>query len=223
MNSVENYYATMPAKYRNGTGHNPNKKAHDIEIPCRILIVAPSGGFKNNLLMDLLKKRFKATFEHVIFCVKNRQQPFYEMIEDKMGDSVEFFDNNIPDMSEYDTESQKLIIFDDYVMGDKQIQTQISEYFVRGRHNHFSCIYLSQSFYKTPKLIRGNVNYIFLLKIASKRDLSAILSEIPISVNDIKELLAMYEYARKGAQTNFLNIDLQKNLLKKNYLEILRS
>ncbi len=217
--NIPNYYERLPSKYRS-TNHNPGFKKHDIKIPARILICAPSGGFKTNLLMDILK-RFNGTFEHVIFCVRNRAQPFYELIEDKLGDSVEFFDNEVPDMDQYDEKSNKLIIFDDMVMSDKVIQKQIADYFVRGRHKNFTMIYLSQSFYKTEKIIRTNVNYIFLLKINSRKDLSLILREIPVNVDNINQLMRIYEEARKGSDTNFLNIDLERGQLKKNYLRVL--
>ena len=46
-------------------------------------------------------------------------------------------------------DNQKLVIFDDYVC-DKN-QRQIIDYFIQGRHKNCSVIYLSQSFYKTPK------------------------------------------------------------------------
>jgi len=171
--------------------------------------------------MDILKK-FKKTFETVVFCLRNKNQPFYEMIEDKMGDLVEFYDNQIPDMDDYEEGTNKLIVFDDLLMSDKNIQKQIADYFVRGRHKKFTMIYLSQSFYKTDKIIRTNCNYIFLLKINSKRDLKLILQEIPISVDSADELLKIYEEARKGSETNFLNIDLELNQLKKNYTKVLK-
>lgn len=218
--NIPNYYQTLPAKYK-GSSHNPGYVSHQIKIPARILICGPSGSFKTNLLMDILKK-FKKTFETVVFCLRNKNQPFYEMIEDKMGDLVEFYDNEIPDMDDYEESTNKLIVFDDLLMSDKNVQKQIADYFVRGRHKKFTMIYLSQSFYKTDKIIRTNCNYIFLLKINSKRDLKLILQEIPISVDSADELLKIYEEARKGSETNFLNIDLELNQLKKNYTKVLK-
>ena len=49
-------------------------------------------------------------------------------------------------------DNQKLIIFDDYVC--EKNQRQIVDYFIQGRHKNCSVIYLSQSFYKTPRDIR---------------------------------------------------------------------
>ena len=54
-------------------------------------------------------------------------------------------------------DNQKLVIFDDYVC--EKNQRQIVDYFVQGRHKNCSVIYLSQSFYKTPRDIRLNCSH----------------------------------------------------------------
>ena len=76
-------------------------------------------------------------------------------------------DEIIP-VKEMDCEdNQKLVIFDDYVCDKNQIQ--IIDYFIQGRHKNCSVIYLSQSFYKTPKDIRLNHAGDFLARIRPKR------------------------------------------------------
>ena len=63
-------------------------------------------------------------------------------------------DKIIP-VNEMDCEgSQKVVIFDDYLC--EKNQRQLIDYFIQGRHKNCSVIYLSQSFYKTPKDIRLN-------------------------------------------------------------------
>ena len=49
-------------------------------------------------------------------------------------------------------DNQKVVIFDDYVC--EKNPRQLIDYFIQGRHKNCSVIYLSQSFYKTPKDIR---------------------------------------------------------------------
>ena len=46
-------------------------------------------------------------------------------------------------------DNQKIVIFDDYVC--EKNQREIVDYFIQGRHKNCSVIYLSQSFYKTPR------------------------------------------------------------------------
>ena len=59
------------------------------------------------------------------------------------------------------------------------------ELFIRGRKigKGLSLIYLSQSFFKIPKIIRQQFNYLFLLKLSSGRDLNLILSDFSLGVD----------------------------------------
>ena len=62
-------------------------------------------------------------------------------------------------------DNQKLIIFDDYVC--EKNQRQIVDYFIQGRHKNCSVIYLSQSFYKTPRDIRLNCSHYCIYEFPS--------------------------------------------------------
>jgi hypothetical protein len=54
--------------------------------------------------------------------------------------------------------------------------------------------YLSQSFFRIPKIIRLQCNYLILLKLGSKRDLNLILSDYGLGVEK-DELMAIYKHA----------------------------
>ena len=58
-------------------------------------------------------------------------------------------DQRIP-VSELTDDNQNTVNFDDFVC--EKNQTPLIEYFIRGRHKNCSVIYLSQSYYKTPKI-----------------------------------------------------------------------
>ena len=72
----------------------------------------------------------------------------------------------------------------------------IAEYFIRGRKigKGVSMAYLTQSFYRVPKIIRLQTNYLILLKLDSKRDISLILGDYGLGV-DKNELMAIYKDA----------------------------
>lgn len=218
-NEVQNHYLRIPKKYMPKT-HNPNFEQHGLQIPMRAFILAPSGGMKNNLVMELLK-RFGPTFHRIIICCRNKAQPFYEVLEDQ-NDFIEFHEiengYDIPDMEQ--DKLQKLIIFDDCLA--LQDQSKIKDYFIRGRHNNYSCLYLTQSYYSTNKdfkTFRTQCNYIFVLKVRSMRDLNLILSDFPINKNK-KELFDAYHIACKK-NTDFLLIDCDKEEVRHNFHEIL--
>ena len=85
----------------------------------------------------------------------------------------------------------------------------ISEYFIRGRKRGCSLMFLSQSYYGTPKIIRQNVNYCVILKLGGSRDINSIMRECSIGI-DKQELLFMYKEATKN-KFDCLIINLDKN------------
>ena len=84
-----------------------------------------------------------------------------------------------------------------------------------------SCLHISQSYYKTNKLIRQNCSYIDLRGISSKRDLTAILREYGLGI-DAKKLVEVYKFA-VAEPFSFLLIDLDSddsNKFRKNFTVI---
>jgi len=58
----------------------------------------------------------------------------------------------------------------------------ISEYFIRGRKRGCSLMFLSQSYFNTPKVIRQNINFCVILKLGGTRDVNSILRECSIGL-----------------------------------------
>ena len=71
--------------------------------------------------------------------------------------------------------NQNVVIFDDYVC--EKIQNDIINYFIQGRHKNCGVIYLSQSYYKTPKDIRINCSSYIIFESSTKRENEAICNE----------------------------------------------
>ena len=67
-------------------------------------------------------------------------------------DIVNCNNDDIKPVNSRESDSQKIVTFHDFIC-DKN-QKPLIDYFIQGRHNNCSVIYLSQSFYKTPKDIR---------------------------------------------------------------------
>jgi len=197
---------------------NPNYDKHNIEIPFRMIISAPSGSGKTNFLMNLITA-FDNTFYKIIICVKNKAEPLYEMIEEKLNNNkikqVEIYeDGEVPQLP--DDKKNRLIIFDDLLYDN---QSEIKQYFIRGRKKGFSCIYLTQSYFKTPKDLRLQCNYIVLGRNVLKRDLNIILQEIASNLT-LDELQHFYNVATKEP-LNVLLIDLVKRNIRHNIDKIL--
>eukprot|EP00732_Lithocolla_globosa_P000008 Lithocolla_globosa_v1_NODE_1_length_16663_cov_42.954359.p8 type:complete len:231 gc:universal NODE_1_length_16663_cov_42.954359:4342-3650(-) len=150
-------------------GHNQGH-ASSFQHPFRTLICGSSGSGKSNLLLNLLLRPRYLYFDKLYLYAKTLNQSKYrylaEQIQQKCAlnklDCSDFFfsSSDLDDviaLNELDPTVQNLIIFDDVLL--EKNQSVISEYFVAGRHANCSVIYLSQSYFKTPQLVRLNCNY----------------------------------------------------------------
>lgn len=79
----------------------------------------------------------------------------FEPISKEAGyDILEVSNDEIKPVSEMRGDNQKLVIFEDCVC--EKNQAPLIDYFITGRHKDCSVIYLSQSYYKSPKDITLN-------------------------------------------------------------------
>lgn len=90
-------------------------------------------------------------------------------------------------------------------------QKEICELFIRGRKMAHKCgislIYLTQSYFQVPPVIRKQMTQLILRKINGKRDASNILRETSINATT-KQLLNIYEACcNPNDITTFLLID----------------
>ena len=128
----------------------------------RMLVCGPSGSGKTNTLMHMIynllyfdKIYVKKTLEQSKY--KNLMDMFQPISDEARYDVIEASNNQILPVSELTDDGQKLVIFDDFVCDENQ--KPLVDYFIRGRHKNCSVIYLSQSYYKTPKDIRLNCSH----------------------------------------------------------------
>ena len=128
----------------------------------RMLICGNSGSGKTSLLYHMFIKPL-LYYDEIYLYARNLEQQKYQKLIQKMRelshqlgyDILHVSNDETVPISEMDYEdNQKLVIFDDYVC--EHNQRQLTDYFIQGRHKNCSEIYLSQSFYKTPKDIRLN-------------------------------------------------------------------
>jgi len=224
---ITNFYEHLPKRFLKSYS-NPSYDKHMLHIPYRLVCVGGSGSGKTTLVLEIIK-RMPKTFNMIILCVKNVDEPLYQFLLSKVDrDMIHVFEcedggtSNIPNVQEFkDFDGQILCIFDD--LCTEKDQKRIEEYFIRGRKiaKGISMIYLTQSFYKTPKVIRLQCNYIILKKLSSMRDLNMIMSEFNLGVSK-KSLLDLYNDATKE-RLDFLLIDIDNvpsKRFRKNFLQI---
>ena len=153
----------------------------------RMLICGNSGSGKTNLLCHMLLKPL-LYYDKIFLYAKNLEQEKYQNLMKEMnegGCDVMKVSNDaiIPNKHLNYEDNQKLIIFDDYVC--EKNQRQIVDYFIQGRHKNCSVIYLSQSFYKTPRDIRLNCSHYCIYDFPSSRERNMIASELGVKPEKI--------------------------------------
>ena len=112
-------------------------------------------------------------------------------------------------ISEMEDRNQKVVIFDDYVCENNQ--NDIINYFIEGRHKNCCEIYLSQSYYKTPKDIRINCSHYIIFESPTKRENEAICNEHRI---DKEAYTCKRSFKNKY---DFLFIDKPRKIAKTNF------
>ena len=181
----------------------------------RMLICGNSGCGKTNMLFHMLIEPL-LYYDEIHLYAKNLEQEKYQELMNKMkhisretgydilsvSNDIIIPINNLP----YE-DNQKIIKFDDYVC--EKNQREIIDYFIQGRHKNCSVIYLSQSFYKTPKDIRLNCSHFCIFEFPSSRERNLISSELGVD----KE---KYKKATEG-KYHFLYVDKPRKKVKGNF------
>ena len=181
----------------------------------RMLICGPSGSGKTNTLMHMIYNLLY--FDKIYLYAKNLEQSKYQNLmvefepwsEEAGYDIIEASNDKIIPVKNLNGDNQKIAIFDDFVC-DKN-QKPIENYFIQGRHKNCCAIYLSQSYYKTPKDIRLNCSHFVIYDFPSTNEKSLICRE-----NNVSKQL--YERATRDPY-DFIYINKPKKQVKKNFNE----
>ena len=182
----------------------------------RMLICGNSGSGKTNLLYHMLIEPL-LYYDKIFLYAKNLEQDKYQNLMKEMNeasseeagyDVMTVSNDRIIPISDLGYEdNQKLVIFDDYVC--EKNQRQIVDYVIQGRHKNCSVIYLSQSFYKTPRDIRLNCSHYCIYEFPSSRERNMISSELGVDKEKFKK-------ATKKP-FSFLYVDKPRKKVKRNF------
>lgn len=198
------------------------KKRHPLapNIPTNILICGSTGSGKTNLLLNLIYDLLY--FDSLYVCAKDlNEEKYQELLQvceaaNKVSPFCFKFYNNsdeMVDINAIDETKQNLIIFDDFIC-DKKALNIIGEYFIRGRKKNCTSIFLSQSYFATPKIIRLNISHYYFFKSFDDREISEIFKTH--SCNMTKESFVKMFKEATNEPYSFLNINKDNQSVTKN-------
>ena len=161
-----------------------NKRKQD-NWPFRILIIGPSGSGKRNLLLNIIQKLNNTDpIDKIYLYAKDLSEPKYEYLINKreqagiknFNDSTAFieYSNDMNDVftniNNYNRQRKRkvLIIFDDMIadiMNNKNFKAIVKELFIRCRKLNVSIVFITQSYFRTPKDARLNSTHYIIMKI----------------------------------------------------------
>jgi len=220
---IVNMYEKIPKEFLDKV-ENPNFDLHKLKLPFRMCIVAPSGSGKTNFLINLLRLFScgnKGTFSTINIITRNKDEPLYRWLT-SVCDQIVISEglSNTPKLDNFDKSKNHLVVWDDLVLS-KDL-SMVENYYIRARKLNCSVIFISQSYFKIPKIIRNNCSYMILLKLSGNREVNLILSEFGLGITK-EDLIDLYEYATKEKFSPLI-IDMEEdvtNRFRKGFLDIL--
>ena len=202
-----------------------------------MLIIGPSGSGKTNTLLHLINNLHP--IDKIYLYAKNLSEKKYELLINKreqagkqnLNDPHAFIeysndmDDVLDDIDNYNKNRDKkvLIVFDDMIadiMRNEKFEAIIKELFIRCRKLNISIVFITQSYFRTPKDARLNSTHCILMKIGSKKELKSI-SEEKSGHLDYKYFLKIYNYCTKEPYS-FMTMDARPTAtipFKKNFDE----
>ena len=190
--------------------------------PFRMLIIGPSGSGKTNTLLHLINNLHSIDKIYLYakdigedkynYLINIREQAGLKNLNDSKAfieysdDIDDVFDN----INNYNKNRDKkvLIIFDDMnavIMRSEKFKAIVKEFFIGCRKLNISIVFLTQSYFRTPKDARLNSTHYILMKIGSKKELKRIAEEKSRYL-DYKDFLKICNYCTKEPYS-FMMID----------------
>ena len=144
--------------------------------PSNILICGYSGAGKTNLVSNLIYDYLY--WDCLYVYAPNLQETKYQNLieackKTKLDNDFYTFENDLENaktVDEMDSNCHNLIIFDDWISANSKLLAKISDYFIRGRKQNCTTIFLTQSYFQVPKVIRLNCSYFFIFATRDRRE-----------------------------------------------------
>ena len=182
----------------------------------RVLIAGNTGCGKTVLALNLILEYLPWTRLY-IYCkdpFEKKYQFLQQVLErvkqkDKINGGKDFFwfhnaAEDIINVDALDKNEINLVVFDDF-LADREAVPKITDLFIRGRKKNCTILYLTQSYFNTPKVIRLQCNYNIFFKVPDDREINSIFCNHTMSL-DRKTFTQIFKEATKEPHS-FLMLD----------------
>ena len=199
-----------------------------------MLIIGPSGSGKTNALLHLINNFHP--IDKIYLYAKDTDEKKYQYLINKreqaeiknLNDPHAFMEYSndmndvLEDINNYNKKRNKkvLIIFDDMIadiMRSEKFKVIVQELFIRCRKLNISIVFITQSYFRTPKDARLNSTHYILMKMDNKKELKSI-AEKNSSHIDFKEFLKIYNHCTRDPYSSMMvdtrptaRVTLEKN------------
>jgi hypothetical protein len=178
--------------------------------PFFLLLSGRSGLGKSNALIELLHRQ-NGSYDKIILCCMNfAADPLYVAMKKKNPHSMDIYEKEVPSVDEYMSDGgNKLFITDDMV-GRKEFESSINDWFVRGRKTKGGCsmVYITQSYFDVSRVVRRSLSNLYLFPSSNQRELSMILHDYPF-LDSYESVVNRYKHIVKGdGPADFMNISV---------------
>ena len=77
-------------------------------------------------------------------------------------------------------------------INNKKQNYVVTELFIKGRKLNISLVFITQSYFKVPKVVRNNSTHFFIMKVPNKRELQHIALNRSSDI-DFKDFIRIYK------------------------------
>ena len=176
--------------------------------PSQNLIIGGSASGKTNALLNLITEQddidkiylyAKDLSEHKYeFLIKKREDAGTKHLNDPEAfiECYNTMDDIYEDIDEHNPSRERkiFIMFDDMIadiMKNKKFQAIIKELSIRSRKLNISLVFITQSYFSVPKVVRLNSTHYLIMKINNKRELQNIAINHSADI-DYKDFMKFY-------------------------------
>ena len=155
-------------------------------------------------------RKYKLLLDHLFEIQRNFEKANKCKIPDfiTVGETYE----DIPTLDKFDRNYRNLVLIDDFLedIRDKKKQDKFVSLYTRGRHKNVSCLFLTQSYFDVPPVIRLNTEYLLLHRSQSERNTMEIAYDCSAGMS-VKEFIQIFNDVTNSKPVGaFLMVDKTK-------------